>query len=130
MPNTQNKHDRKNFKECGSVVRIPDVELFPPETTLTWEISEPNESVVRELFERRFDLCFDQTIMSIRSFRVLSKARFGIERYSSSWIAEMQYLRDFDVPQQNMRFRKDGIYYFHGSFTFWRVNGAWKARIC
>lgn len=131
MQITQDTNPEESTKNSGILIPIADVDLFSEETTLSWQIEEPNDSIITELFERRLLLmCINEDDMKIHAFRVLSKVRIGIDKFCVSWMAKVEYLRVFHLRIPNLTVEENQICFFHGRFTFWRVHGAWRARIC
>lgn len=127
----QNFHCEKSKKEAV-LVRIADVDLFPPQTTLSWKTDEPTDSIIKELFDARFDLMggANKGFLKLHTFRVLSKAKIGSYKFCAFWTAKIQYLQDFFLPELNLAIKQNQFLFFHGRFTFWRLGNEWKARIC
>ena len=127
----QNFHYEKSKKEVV-LVRIADVDLFPTQTTLSWETSEPTDSIIKELFDVRFDLMGgdDKDFLKLHAFRVLSKAKIKGNKFCAFWTAKIQYLQDFFLPELNLAIKENQFLFLHGRFTFWRVGNEWKAKIC
>ena len=124
-------HCEETKKELA-LVRIADVDLFPSQITLSWETSEPTDSIIKELFDARFDLMggANKNFLKLHTFRVLSKAKIGSGRFCAFWTAKVQYLQNFLLPELNLTVKENQFLFFHGRFTFWRVGNEWKARIC
>ncbi len=131
MKVTQNIHPGE-LKTNTLLIRIPDVDLFPVQTTLSWEIEEPNEQAISELFNRRFALMggTNKEFLRLVTFRILSKVKIGTSKFCCTWTAKVQYLQDFFMPELNLAIKENQFLFFHGKFTFWRVGNAWKAKIC
>lgn len=124
-------HCEETKKELA-LVRIADVDLFPSQTTLSWKTSEPTDSIIKELFDARFDLMggTNKDFLKLHTFRVLSKAKIGGGKFCAFWTAKVQYLQNFLLPELNLTVKENQFLFFHGRFTFWRVGNEWKARIC
>lgn len=131
MQNKQNFHCEETKKEVA-LVRISDVDLFPSQTTLSWGASEPTDLIIKELFDIRFDLMggAKKDFLKLHTFRVLSKARIEAGKFCTSWVAKVQYLQNFFLPELNLAIKENQFLFFHGRFTFWRVGNMWKAKIC
>ena len=131
MEITQNTHLEEIIKNSAVLIHISDVELFPAETIVSCRAEEPNDSIIKELFERRFNLMrLDNNFLKKHDFRVLSRSRIRVDKFSVFWVAKVQYLCDFHLSNQGIFIKKDQFCFFHGKFTFWRVGDAWRARIC
>lgn len=131
MQVTQNNH--LSEAEKGTLlIRIMDIELFPVQTTLSWEIEEPNELAISELFDRRFALMggSNKEFLRLITFRILSKVKIGTSKFCTTWTAKVQYLQNFFMPELSLAIKEKQFLFFHGRFTFWRVGNAWKAKIC
>lgn len=93
---------------------IQDIELFPDEVTLTWDIPEPNATTALELLERRLKVvCQEQSVL-VENFKLNSQVRIGKNLRKLKWTAEIN----------NRNFKLTGI------FSFVRLGKFWKARIC
>lgn len=127
----QNFHCEELKKETV-LVRVPDIDLFPSQTTLSWETNEPTDSIIKELFDARFDLMGGarKNFLKLHAFRVLSKTKIQGGRFCAFWTAKVQYLRDFFLPDLNSTVKENQFLFFHGKFTFWRIGNTWKAKIC
>lgn len=127
----RNFHCEKTKKEAV-LIRIADVDLFPPQTTLSWEANEPTNLIIKELFDVRFNLMggADKDFLKLHVFRVLSKAKIGGGKFCAFWSAKIQYLQDFFLPELNLQIKENQFLFLHGRFTFWRVGSEWKAKIC
>ncbi len=131
MQITKNTHSEHSTKNSSILIAIADVALFSEETTLFWQVEIPDDSTVTELFERRLNLMrLNQDDLKLHGFRVLSKAQIGADKFCASWMATVEYLRVFHLRTQNITVEANQICLFHGRFIFWRVGGAWRARIC
>ena len=131
MQITKDTHSEQSTKNSSVLITIADVALFAEQTTLFWQIEEPTDLAVTELFEQRLNLMrLNQDDLKLHGFRVLSKARIGADKFCASWMARVEYLRVFHLRMPNITVKKNQICLFHGRFTFWRVGGAWRARIC
>lgn len=131
MQITKDTHSEESTKHSSILITIADVALFSEETTLSRQIEEPDDLMVTELFERRLNLMrVNQDDLKLHGFRVLSKARIGMDKFCASWMARVEYLRIFHLRAPNVTVMKNQICLFHGRFTFWRVNKAWRARVC
>lgn len=132
MQNKQNFHYGELKKEAV-LVRISDVDLFPPQSTLSWKINEPTDSIVKELFDIRFDLMSGakKDCLKLHSFRVLSRSKAkGGSKFCAFWIAKIQSLQNGVLPDLNLAIKENQILFFHGRFIFWRVENVWKAKTC
>ena len=127
----QNFHCEEMKKDIV-LVRISDVDLFPSQTTLSWETTEPTDSIIKDLFDVRFDLMggANKNRLKLHTFRVLSKTKIGVGKFCASWMAKVQYLQNFFLPDLNLAIKENQFLFFHGRFTFWRVGNEWKAKIC
>ncbi len=131
MQITKDTHSEQSTKNSSILITITDVALFSEEATLFWQIEEPTDLAVTELFEQRLNFMrLNQDDLKLHGFRVLSKARIGADKFSASWMAKVEYLRVFHLRTPNVTVKKNQICLFHGRFTFWRVGGSWRARIC
>ena len=122
----------EELKKESVLVRVPDVDLFPPQMTLSWETDEPTDSIIKELFDVRFNLIggSNRNFLKLHTFRVLSKANIQGGQFCAFWTAKIQYLQNFFLPELNLQVKANQFLFLHGRFTFWRVGNEWKARIC
>lgn len=127
----QNFHCEEAKKETV-LVRVPDVDLFPSQTTLSWEVIEPTDSIIKELFDIRFNLMggLNKDFLKLHTFRVLSKAKIRGGKFCAYWSAKVQYLQNFFLPELSLAIKENQFLFLHGRFTFWRVGNVWKAKIC
>ena len=132
MQNEQNFHCGELKKEAV-LIRVADVDLFPPQRTLSWKTNEPTDAIIKELFDIRFEFMsgLKNDCLKIHSFRVLSKSKTkGGSKFCAFWMAKVQSLQNSVLPDLNLSIKEDQIVFFHGRFIFWRVENVWKAKIC
>lgn len=127
----RNFHCEESKKET-ILVRVPDVDMFPAQKTLSWQISEPTESIVKELFNARFDLMggADKNFLKLHAFRVLSKTKIQGGKFCAFWWAKVQYSQKFFLSELNLQVKENQFLFLHGRFTFWLIGNEWKAKIC
>ncbi len=131
MQITKDTHLEESTKNSGILFTIADVALFSEETTLSRGIKETDDLMIAELFERRLNLMrVNQDDLKLHGFRILSKARIGVDELRASWMVTVEYLRIRHLRAQNVTVLKNQVCLFHSRFTFWRVNKAWRARVC
>ena len=119
MQITKDTHSPESTKNSSILINIADVALFAEETTLARQIEEPNDSMVSELFERRLNsMRLDKDDFKLHGFRILSKARIGVDKFCASWMATVGYLRTRHLRTLNVTVKANQICLFHGRYTF------------
>lgn len=103
-----------NTTERNVIRELQDIELFPAEITLSWNIAEPDWQTALELLMSRLRLLGRGEEIKIRNFKLNSKVATEKNLRRLRWIAEIDN-RDFKLS---------------GTFIFVRLGSLWKARIC